>query len=115
MDDVCDNPLEIELQSLEAIYVNELTFSRKDDGSVDKIEVLVHPATGHDTTKQYVCMTLVFVPGPKYPDEIPDIEIRNPRGLGEEEVASLVEAMILKGEEVKGEVMLYTFIEVISV
>ncbi|KAH9512907.1 hypothetical protein Btru_036982 [Bulinus truncatus] len=111
MDDVCDNPLEIELQSLEAIYVNELTFSRKDDGSVDKIEVLVHPATGHDTTKQYVCMTLVFVPGSKYPDEIPDIEIRNPRGLGEEEVASLVEAMILKGEEVKGEVMLYTFIE----
>ncbi|XP_055861417.1 uncharacterized protein LOC106068398 [Biomphalaria glabrata] len=104
-------PLEIELQSLEAIYVNELTYSRKDDGTVDTIEVLIHPATGHDATKQYVCMTLVFAPGPNYPDEVPDIQIRNPRGLGEEEVASLVEAMMLKGEEVKGEVMLYTFVE----
>ncbi|BFZ18887.1 hypothetical protein BsWGS_21926 [Bradybaena similaris] len=111
MSDTYENTTETELESLEAIYINELTYSRTSDGQVEKIELLVHPATGHDVTKQYVCMTLVFTISSKYPNEPPEIVIRNPRGLGEEEVTSLVADMLLKAEEMKGEPMLYTLIE----
>ncbi|GFO34079.1 E3 ubiquitin-protein ligase rnf25-like [Plakobranchus ocellatus] len=111
-DEVCEeSPIETEIESLEAIYINELTYSRKSDGTVNTIELLLHPATGDDVTKQFVCMTLIFTPSPKYPDEIPTIEIKNPRGLGEEEIASLVEDMIAKAHECVGEVMLFTLIE----
>lgn len=110
-DDAEDNPVEIELESLEAIYINELSYNRKADGSLDTIELLLHPATGGNKDEQFVCMTLVFTPSPKYPHEIPAIEIKNPRGLGEEEVASLVEDMITKAHECVGEVMMFTLIE----
>ncbi|CAL1535198.1 unnamed protein product [Lymnaea stagnalis] len=111
MADSGENAIETELETLEAIYIHELTCTRKEDGTVDKISALLHPATGHDTRKQYVCMTLVFSPGPNYPDEAPEIQICNPRGLGEEEMVSLLEALTAKAEEIKGEVMLYTLIE----
>ncbi|GFR67981.1 E3 ubiquitin-protein ligase RNF25-like [Elysia marginata] len=104
--------VETELESLEAIYIEELSYKRKADGSVDTIELLLHPATGDERDKQFVCMTLVFTPSPKYPDEIPSIEIKNPRGLGEEEIASLIEDMISKAHECVGEVMMFTLIEV---
>ncbi|XP_059147689.1 uncharacterized protein LOC131935322 [Physella acuta] len=110
-DDFAENSLEMEIETLEAIYINELKCTRNNDGSVDTVEILLHPATGDDTKKQFVCMTLVFIPGSKYPEEPPEIEIRNPRGLGEEEIASLKEAMVSKADELKGEVILFTLIE----
>ncbi|XP_012944459.1 ribosome-binding protein 1 [Aplysia californica] len=103
--------LETELESLQAIFIDELTFSRKEDGSVDEIELLLHPSTGHDTSKQFVCMRLVFRPPTQYPHEAPELEIRNPRGLGEEEIESLAQDMKVKATEYLGEPMLYTLIE----
>ncbi|RUS72055.1 hypothetical protein EGW08_020184, partial [Elysia chlorotica] len=106
-----ENPIETELEALEAIYISELSYMRKADGTLDTIELVLHPSTGDELDKQFVCMTVVFTPTPKYPDEIPAIDIKNPRGLGEEEVASLVEDMISKAHECVGEVMLFTLIE----
>jgi len=103
--------VETEIESLQAIFIDELTLTRKPNGNIDEIQVQLHPFTGHDTTKQYVCMTLIIKPSLQYPDEIPFFEIRNPRGLGEEEVISIYQEMKLKAEEYLGEPMLYTLIE----
>lgn len=103
--------VDTELESLLAIFIDELSYTKKSDGTIEEIQIQLHPFTGHDTTKQFVCMTLIIRPSPKYPDEIPFFEIRNPRGLGEEEIASLLQDMKLKAQEYVGEPVLYTLIE----
>ncbi|XP_064612817.1 repetin-like [Liolophura sinensis] len=75
------------------------------------ISLDLHPATGDDLEKQYVCMTLNIIPGCKYPDEPPDIEIRNPRGIGEEDVQRVTESMQQLALERKGNPMLYELTE----
>ncbi|XP_046555075.1 uncharacterized protein DDB_G0287625-like isoform X2 [Haliotis rubra] len=56
-------------------------------------------------------MTLVFKLSEAYPDEIPEIIIKNPRGLAEEEVQRLQEDMHVLAEERTGGPVLYELIE----
>ena len=53
---------------------------------VSSIILQLHPATGDDDDKKFVCMTLQLDPPAGYPDELPEISIRNPRGIGDEEI-----------------------------
>ena len=53
---------------------------------VESIILQLHPATGDDQDKKYVCMTLQLDPPEQYPDVPPEMVIRNPRGIGDEEI-----------------------------
>ena len=44
------------------IYDSNSMHMYSSSGCIDKIEIILHPSTGHDTSKQYVCMTLIFRP-----------------------------------------------------
>ncbi|KAK7482417.1 hypothetical protein BaRGS_00026339 [Batillaria attramentaria] len=100
-----------EIGVLESIYITELTVIKDADGWPGKISVLLHPATGDDDSKKYVCMTLVFTIPHTYPNDIPEINVQHPRGLGEEELHSLIEDMKVLAEEMKGGAMLFELIE----
>ena len=53
---------------------------------MSSIILQLYPATGDDDDKKFVCMTLQLDPSEFYPDELPEISIRNPRGIGDEEI-----------------------------
>ncbi|XP_052229188.1 E3 ubiquitin-protein ligase RNF25-like isoform X2 [Dreissena polymorpha] len=69
------------------------------------------PATGEDLDKMFVCMTLLLDLPHQYPDIPPEFTIKNPRGIGEEEIQSLVEDMHALCEERRGGPVLYELIE----
>ncbi|XP_069134323.1 E3 ubiquitin-protein ligase RNF25-like [Argopecten irradians] len=75
------------------------------------ISLQLHPATGEDVHKKFVCMTLILNLPVRYPNELPEIVIRNPRGIGEEELESLHEAINELAGERQGGHMLYDIIE----
>ncbi|XP_028517741.1 E3 ubiquitin-protein ligase RNF25 [Exaiptasia diaphana] len=82
-DDEDGYSLKEEIEMLEAIYIHELTIKgRKDRPS--SISLLLHPSTGEEDDKKYVCLTLEIILTNEYPNELPSIKIRNPRGLSED-------------------------------
>ncbi|XP_033748364.1 uncharacterized protein DDB_G0287625-like [Pecten maximus] len=106
-----DSIIHEELEVLESIYIGELEVDHDDRGHPSSISLQLHPSTGEDVNKKFVCMTLVLnLPG-SYPMELPEIIIRNPRGIGEEELESLHEAINQLAEERRGGHMLYDIIE----
>lgn len=44
------------------------------------VSVVVEPFTGEDNTRMYVRAELIVFVGKKYPDEVPEIELRNAKG-----------------------------------
>ncbi|CAG2196718.1 AO7 [Mytilus edulis] len=100
-----------ELEVLESIYLDDIKVNKDEQDSPVSIQLQLHPATGDELDKRYVCMTLTLNLPQQYPDEVPDIVITNPRGIAEEEVQSLLEELEnLALERVGGE-MLYELIE----
>ncbi|KAL3858195.1 hypothetical protein ACJMK2_012799 [Sinanodonta woodiana] len=100
-----------ELEVLEAIYLDDLNISRDESGLVQSISLVLHPATGDDVHKKFVCMTLVIQIPEQYPNDLPTVTVRNPRGIGDEDIQSLLEAIDKRMEERKGESMLFEVIE----
>ncbi|CAE1262313.1 RNF25 [Acanthosepion pharaonis] len=100
-----------ELAILESIYINELNVEKDDQDAVKCITCKLHPSTGDDVHKQYVCLTLVLSLPNTYPQDVPDITIKNPRGLGEEELNSLKTTLRDVADERKGGPMLYELLE----
>ncbi|ESO96284.1 hypothetical protein LOTGIDRAFT_144138, partial [Lottia gigantea] len=100
-----------EIEVLNHIYIDELDVEYDESEKVKTIRVILHPSTCEDTSVQYVCLTLVCDIPPSYPHDVPDITIRNPRGLAEEEVKSIHDDVIQLAEDRKGEPMLFELIE----
>lgn len=84
---------------------------KNDKDEVKSIILQLHPATGDDQDKKYVCMTLQLDPPEQYPDVPPEMVIRNPRGIGDEEIQSLLEDMHKLAMDRRGGPMLYELIE----
>ncbi|CAG2194202.1 AO7 [Mytilus edulis] len=76
-----------ELEVLESIYLDDIKVNKDEQDSPVSIQLQLHPATGDELDKRYVCMTLTLNLPQQYPDEVPDIVITNPRGIAEEELA----------------------------
>ncbi|KAI8421599.1 hypothetical protein MSG28_009612 [Choristoneura fumiferana] len=53
------------------------------------LKLCVHPSTGDDTDQQYVCVTLEVKLTPGYPDNSPEVTLRNPRGLDDALLAAI--------------------------
>ncbi|XP_013780052.1 uncharacterized protein LOC106464452 [Limulus polyphemus] len=104
--------IETEIEALKSIYVHELEVEYAESDQPTTVAVHLHPATGENIEKQFVRLTLVLKLSSRYPEEIPAINIRNPRGLSDDKLELLFQNLTLKAEESKGHQSLYELIEV---
>ncbi|XP_022673292.1 E3 ubiquitin-protein ligase RNF25-like isoform X3 [Varroa destructor] len=79
---------------------------------VKTIKVDLKPATGEDTSAQWVCMELWFYIPVGYPDTLPEITIKNPRGLSDQRLQQIEKDLQDNAQSNKGMMMLYHLIEV---
>uniref|UniRef100_A0A6P8J5T6 E3 ubiquitin-protein ligase RNF25-like isoform X2 n=1 Tax=Actinia tenebrosa TaxID=6105 RepID=A0A6P8J5T6_ACTTE len=105
-----EGSLQEEVELLEAIYIHELTIEGLKDRP-SSISLLLHPSTGDEGEKQYVCLTLqIFLPN-EYPNALPGIHISNPRGLSDAHVESIISNLRELAESRLGSPMLYELID----
>lgn len=98
---------------LESIYLDELQVVKGNGRSSPwEIYITLHPATAEDQDSQYVCFTLVLQVPAQYPHEVPEISIRNPRGLSDEQIHKISQALSHVANAGLGTAMLYELIEV---
>ncbi|ELT93579.1 hypothetical protein CAPTEDRAFT_26170, partial [Capitella teleta] len=71
----------------------------------------LHPATGEDVDQQYVCLTLHLMLPYEYPNALPEIVIKNPRGLADQHISSLKQTLADLAANCQGGPMLYELIE----
>lgn len=106
-----ESALEVEIEALKAIYIHELDVDRTDSRGTS-VKVSLHPATADNADEQYVRLDLVFNIPAKYPDVLPEILIRNPRGLSDEKIEKIQRELQETAEGNVGCPMLYQLIEV---
>ncbi|XP_060008087.1 E3 ubiquitin-protein ligase RNF25 isoform X4 [Lagenorhynchus albirostris] len=101
-----------EVEVLESIYLDELQVVKGNGRSSSwEICITLHPATAEDQDSQYVCFTLVLRVPAQYPHAVPQISIRNPRGLSDEQIHKISQALSHMAEAGLGTAMLYELIE----
>ncbi|XP_075386501.1 E3 ubiquitin-protein ligase RNF25 [Tenrec ecaudatus] len=101
-----------EVEVLESIYLDELQVVKGSGRSSPwEISITLHPATAEDQDSQYVCVTLVLQVPTQYPNAVPRISIRNPRGLSDEHLHTISQALSRVAEASLGTAMLYELIE----
>ncbi|XP_062972828.1 E3 ubiquitin-protein ligase RNF25 [Elgaria multicarinata webbii] len=107
-----DWALPSEVEVLESIYLDELQVSKGNGRSMPwEISITLHPATAEDQDSQYVCFNLVLSVPRKYPNEVPEIAILNPRGLSDEQIQKISQTLQCVTEARLGTAMLYELIE----
>ncbi|XP_007933951.1 E3 ubiquitin-protein ligase RNF25 [Orycteropus afer afer] len=100
-----------EVEVLESIYLDELQVVKGNGRSSWEICITLHPSTAEDQDSQYVCFTLVLQVPVQYPNEVPQISIRNPRGLSDEQIHMISQALSHVAKANLGTAMLYELIE----
>lgn len=102
-----------EVESLEAILMEDVAITRNDSGFPELIETTVFPTVGEELDSQYVCITLQVLPVPGYPDVKPNIKLKNPRGL-DDHITNCIEAAVKqKLEESIGQPVVFDLIDII--
>uniref|UniRef100_H3ABG2 E3 ubiquitin-protein ligase RNF25 n=1 Tax=Latimeria chalumnae TaxID=7897 RepID=H3ABG2_LATCH len=76
-----------------------------------EVSITLYPATAEDQTAQYVRFTLCLALPPQYPDAVPQITVRNPRGLSDENIQSIQQCLMRIAESGVGAPILYELIE----
>ncbi|XP_066137208.1 E3 ubiquitin-protein ligase RNF25 isoform X2 [Saccopteryx bilineata] len=108
-----DRVLPSEIEVLESIYLDELQVVKGNGRSSPwEVNITLYPATAEDQDSQYVCFTLVLQIPAQYPNEVPHISIRNPRGLSDEQIHKISQALSQVAKAGLGTAMLYELIEV---
>ncbi|XP_014810206.1 PREDICTED: E3 ubiquitin-protein ligase RNF25 [Calidris pugnax] len=104
--------LPAEVEVLESIYLEELRVARgRGRWEPWEISITLHPATGQDQDSQYVRFTLLLSVPPQYPNKAPEISIRNPRGLSDEQIQKISQTLRSVAEARLGTEVLYELIE----
>ncbi|XP_061407608.1 eIF-2-alpha kinase GCN2 isoform X1 [Lethenteron reissneri] len=101
---------ENELEVLTAIYGGELTDLRKQDPwKVRRPPQVCISLAPHDSAGGacYVTVDLTVRCPPRYPDELPEIELNNAKGLSNESVKELQAQLTTLVSELRGEVMIF--------
>ncbi|XP_040417513.1 E3 ubiquitin-protein ligase RNF25 [Cygnus olor] len=104
--------LPAEVEVLESIYLEELRVRRGRGRSEPwEVSITLHPATAQDQDSQFVRCTLLLAVPPQYPNAAPDIAIRNPRGLSDEQIQKILQTLRSVAEARLGTEVLYELIE----
>ncbi|KAK8738776.1 hypothetical protein OTU49_003667, partial [Cherax quadricarinatus] len=102
-----------EIEALQAIMLDEVKVLHGDGGVPNGVEVVVVPATAQNIEEQHVRVTLVLSLPPEYPDTIPVITLRNPRGVDDYVLEKIKQESKQKCEEYLGCPVIYELIEVV--
>ncbi|XP_055596790.1 E3 ubiquitin-protein ligase RNF25 isoform X2 [Uranotaenia lowii] len=102
-----------EVESLEAILMEDVTIHRNDSGIPSLIETTVFPTVGEEVDSQYVCITLQVQPVNGYPDVKPIIKLKNPRGLDDHCINTIEAAVRQKLDESLGQPVVFDLIDII--
>ncbi|CAH1800576.1 unnamed protein product [Owenia fusiformis] len=108
-----DESIVNEVEVLEEIYLDDIKIEKADteNGLPCTINVILHPATGDDISAKYVCLTLCISLSESYPHIAPNITVKNPRGLGDDDLIQISTSLSSLANERLGEPMLYELIE----
>lgn len=109
--DDCKSFLETELETLQSIYINEINVESKEKPQPTVVSIDLHPATADNVDEQYVRMTLIFTLSGEYPEVVPQIVMRNTRGLSEEKLNRISQDLDVIANDKKGNSMLFEIIE----
>ncbi|KAG7209061.1 hypothetical protein KM043_015218 [Ampulex compressa] len=113
-ENVVDERVTDEIEALRAILLDdELDIKENDRGEPECIETVLFPSTGEDSQSQYVCVTLVVQLPVGYPDVLPTINLRNPRGLDEDTVKLMQSDAEAKCKDFIGQPVMFELIELI--
>ncbi|OWR50656.1 E3 ubiquitin-protein ligase RNF25 [Danaus plexippus plexippus] len=107
-----DNRVYDELEALEAILIEDFAV-KHEDGVPRIIETVVHPSTGDQIDQQYVCLTLEVKLSPDYPDTIPEVFLRNPRGLDDKLLNNINSRIKNKLDRHIGNPIVFELIEIV--
>ncbi|EDS31659.1 conserved hypothetical protein [Culex quinquefasciatus] len=108
-----------EVESLEAILMDDVQITRNESGYPELIETTVFPTVGEEVDSQYVCITLQIspflsvLPVPGYPDVKPNIKLKNPRGLDDHIINCIEAAVRQKLDECLGSPVVFDLIDII--
>lgn len=102
-----------EVESLEAILMDDVKITRNQSGYPELIETTVFPTVGEEVDSQYVCITLQVLPVPGYPDVKPNIKLKNPRGLDDGIINCIESAVRQKLDECLGSPVVFDLIDII--
>ncbi|KAL9919235.1 E3 ubiquitin-protein ligase RNF25 [Glossina fuscipes fuscipes] len=102
-----------EVESLEAILMEDVRVERNEESIPQFIETTVFPLVGEDTEQQYVCVTLQVLFSTGYPDVSPDFKLLRPRGLDDHRLASIKAACDTKLQDSLGFPVVFDLIEVV--
>lgn len=102
-----------EVESLEAILMDDVQITRNESGYPELIETTVFPTVGEEVDSQYVCITLQVLPVPGYPDVKPNIKLKNPRGLDDHIINCIEAAVRQKLDECVGSPVVFDLIDII--
>lgn len=82
-------------------------------GFPELIETIVLPTVGEEIDRQYVCITLQVMPTANYPDTQPKYQLRNPRGLDDQNINAIKLAIEKKLDESIGFPVVFDLIDII--
>lgn len=102
-----------EVESLEAILMEDVVVTKNESGYPELIETTVFPTVGEELDSQYVCITLQVIPTAGYPDVKPNIRLRNPRGLDDHIINCIESAVRQKLDECIGQPVVFDLIDII--
>ncbi|RZF40353.1 hypothetical protein LSTR_LSTR008783 [Laodelphax striatellus] len=103
-----------ELEALKAILMDEIIIKTDDRGYAVGLETEVFPYTALDTEQQFVRVTLDIKLSAGYPDEVPGVCLRNPRGLDDSTLDLMNKQIGEKCEEYLGQPVIFEIIEVVK-
>ncbi|ALC41179.1 CG13344 [Drosophila busckii] len=102
-----------ELESLEAILMDDVRIVRGPNDVVESIETTVQPLTGEEDDQKYICVTLAVLPPAGYPDVSPNFKLLRPRGLDDARIEDIRNACNAKIKESLGFPVVFDLIEVV--
>ena len=94
-------------------FINVFTFPIS--GRPLELQTTLYPSTADETGQQFVCLQLHMKFPPKYPDQAPAVQLRNPRGLGDDFVANALKQCQEKCSCFVGSPVIYELIEVVEI
>uniref|UniRef100_A0A182WG66 RWD domain-containing protein n=1 Tax=Anopheles minimus TaxID=112268 RepID=A0A182WG66_9DIPT len=102
-----------EVESLEAILMDDVHITKNASGFPEMIETTVFPTVGEELESQYVCITLQVLPAVGYPDVRPNVKLRNPRGLDDSIIGQIERTVQQKLTESIGQPVVFDLIDII--
>ncbi|XP_046444830.1 E3 ubiquitin-protein ligase RNF25-like [Daphnia pulex] len=102
-----------EIEALEAILFSELDVTYSPSGRPIEFRHTLYPSTADDANQHYVCLTLVMKFPAGYPDQPPSVNLKNPRGLGDDFLANALKLCNEKCQDFSGSPVIYEIIELL--